>query len=90
MKYVIDEEELKEYAEYCGWRFESMVKVLNLKSKTPVEEIAEEEVTGFYVGGNINGIYLGRDDNERFYYTTAEQAINCQGKKVKIYIEVIK
>lgn len=52
MKYIIDEEELKEYAEYCGWSFESMVKVLNLKSKTPVEEV--QEITFAIDGGLKN------------------------------------
>jgi hypothetical protein len=45
MKYIIDEEELKKYSDYCGWSFKSMVEVLNLKSKQPVVTIAEGEVT---------------------------------------------
>jgi len=85
MKYVIDEEELKEYAEYCGWSFESIVKVLNLKSKSPVEEIAEGEVLIDYESGTTD---ILQGNNLRPIENIFKK--EHRNVPVKIYIEVIK
>ena len=89
MKYVIDEEELKEYAEYCGWSFESMVKVLNLKSKTPVEDKQYKHIGYLEVHFSESASF---EDNIRPVITlqTLTDCVKHKDGRYKIYIEVIK
>ena len=93
MKYIIDDEELKEFVKNpLAYKFVDDF----LKSKTPVEEIAEGKIEK----NNWNQFVFVNNDEEILGYINTYPNIlakeqeellnNSTGKKVRIYIGVIK
>lgn len=92
MKYVIEEEELKDFAIKCVnddgvGELSIDVRIQDLtQSKTPVEEIADGEVKDNSLLPGVVSYKIGDIDDIKIFYNI----YNRQNKNIKIYIEVIK